>query len=180
MENEIVILQERVIPRRARALCPTVETGEGLTEQSHKDQCDINQILKDYTRTGFIKHAKQNEGQYDDVTGIDFQTSMETVARVKSLFEGLPAEIRKEFDHQPAKFLDYVQDPANGEELAARGILKGNDGVDISGVHNAAMTKTQWNDYLAAREAAKAAAEAAELASAAEVVEQGGTPAQAP
>jgi phage internal scaffolding protein len=124
------ILIETTIARRDRKLCPKIECGEGLTEQAQKDQCDINLILEDYSRTGFMRHAKQNEGKYDDVSALDFQEAMITVANVKSMFEGLPSEIRKEFGHDPSKFLQYVQDPKNEEELAKRGILRGNDGVD--------------------------------------------------
>lgn len=128
--------------RRPREYCPTVETGQGLTEQSHKQECDINYILKDYARTGFMKHANQNAGQYDDVTSVDFQEAMNTVANVKSLFEGLPSGVRAEFGNNPSSFLDYVQNPANSEALAQRGILAGNDGIDISGAYTAAPTES--------------------------------------
>lgn len=128
--------------RRPRELCPTIETGQGLTEQSHKQECDINYILKDYARTGFMKHANQNAGQYDDVTSVDFQEAMNTVANVKSLFEGLPSGVRAEFGNNPSSFLDYVQNPANSEALAQRGILAGNDGIDISGAYTAAPTQS--------------------------------------
>lgn len=131
-------LAEKDIPRRSRELCPVVNTGEGLTEQAHKDQCDINLILQDYARTGFMRHAKDNQGRYDDVTAVDFQKSMETVANVKSMFEGLPSQIRKEFNHDPSNFLNYVQDPSNAKVLEQRGILKGNDGIDISGAYSGA------------------------------------------
>ena len=79
------ILKETTIARRDRKLCPTINTGKGLTEQSHLEQCDINIILADYSRTGFMRHAKENQGRYDDVTSYDFQKSMETVANVKSM-----------------------------------------------------------------------------------------------
>lgn len=131
--------------RRPRELCPTVDTGEGLTEQSHKNECDMNYILKDYARTGFIKHANQNAGQYDDVTSVDFQDAMNTVANVKSMFEGLPSAVRAEFSHNPSQFLDYVQNPANAEALAQRGILAGNDGLDISGAYTAAPTQSSFS-----------------------------------
>lgn len=131
--------------RRPRELCPTIETGEGITEQSHKQECDMNYILKDYARTGFIKHANQNAGKYDDVTSVDFQTAMNTVANVKSMFEGLPSEVRAEFSHNPSNFLDYVQNPANTKVLADRGILVGNDGVDISGAYTASPTQSSLN-----------------------------------
>lgn len=134
-------LKETTIPRRDRKLCPVINTGEGLTEQAHKDMCDINIILEDYARTGFMRHAKQHAGTYDDVSDVDFQDAMIKVANVKSMFEGLPSEVRKEFGHDPAYFLKYVQDPANSKALAERGILVGNDGVDISGAYTRAPTQ---------------------------------------
>jgi phage internal scaffolding protein len=127
---------------RPRSQCPTIDTGEGLTEQSHKQECDINYILKDYARTGFIKHANQNAGQYDDVTSVDFQTAMDTVANVKSMFENLPSQVRAEFQNEPTRFLDYVQNPANAKALEQRGILHGNDGIDIRGAYTAAPTES--------------------------------------
>ena len=41
-----------------------IDTGETLTEQAHKDQTDMNYILRDYTRTGMIKHANENQGWF--------------------------------------------------------------------------------------------------------------------
>jgi len=141
MTKKTETVTELVRVRRDRKLCPTIDTGEGLTEQSHKQECDINYILKDYTRTGFIKHANQNAGQYDDVTSVDFQTAMDTVANVKTMFENLPSQVRAEFNNQPTQFLDYVQNPNNTEALAQRGILHGNDGLDITGAYTAAPTQ---------------------------------------
>ena len=129
------VLKEKTVPRRDRKLCPVVDCGEGLTEQTHKNQCDINVILADYARTGFIRHAKDNQGRYDDVSQIDFQQAMITVANVKNMFEGLPSEVRKEFGHDAGQFLGYVQDPKNAEALEQRGISIGNDGVDINGAY---------------------------------------------
>jgi len=156
VNDKMTDLKETKISRRARKLCPTIITGEGLTEQSHKDQCDINQILADYTRTGFMRHAKENKGRYDDVSAVDFQKSMETVANVKSLFENLPSEIRKEFGQNPSNFLNYVQDPSNGSELAARGILAGNDGLDITGAYTPTMTKQQYAQSIQQKSASAA------------------------
>lgn len=140
MTKKTETVTELVRVRRDRKLCPTIDTGEGLTEQSHKQECDINYILKDYARTGFIKHANQNAGQYDDVTAVDFQSAMDTVANVKTMFENLPSGVRAEFNGRPEQFLEYVQNPANTEALAQRGILHGNDGLDISGAYTTAPT----------------------------------------
>lgn len=119
--------------RYNRSAKPVISTGEGMTEQSHKNECDMNYILRDYARTGLIKHAKENQGRYDDVSPIDFQQAMFTCANVKNLFEELPASIRKRFNNNPEGFLSYVQEPSNAPEMKRLGILRGNDGIDISG-----------------------------------------------
>lgn len=137
----MTILKETSIPRRDRSLCPTIDTGEGLTEQSHKDTCDINLISDNYARTGFIRHARENQGRYDDVSAVDFQKSMQIVANVKSMFEGLPSQIRSEFGNDPTNFLNYVQNPENAAALNRRGIIIGNDGIDITGAYTVAPTK---------------------------------------
>ena len=110
-----------------------VDTGPGLTEQSHKNETDMNQILRDYRRTGLIRHAKNNEGRYDDVGVQDFQEAMLIVKNAQMMFESLPADMRKRFGNDPAAFLGFVQNPDNRDEMAKLGILKGNDGVDVTG-----------------------------------------------
>ncbi len=119
---------------------PTIDTGAGLTEQSHRDTCDINCILADYHKTGLLKHAAKNEGRYDDVTANDFQEAMFLVKNAQNMFEELPANIRDRFANNPASFLDFVQDESNLDEMQKMGILKGNDGIDISGAPVAVPT----------------------------------------
>ena len=78
-----------------RAYQPTkrslLDCGESKTEQSHKKECDMNYILREYSKTGFIRHSKENEGRYDDVGVQDFQQAMLVVANANSMFESLPA-----------------------------------------------------------------------------------------
>jgi len=111
-----------------------IDTGEGLTEQSHKQETDMNYILRDYKRTGFIRHAKENQGRYDDISVQDFQEAMFTVANATNMFNELPANIRKDFGNDPASFLGFVQNPDNQAKLQEMGIIKGNDGVDLKGM----------------------------------------------
>lgn len=110
-----------------------LDTGEGMTEQAHKKECDMNYILKEYHRTGLIRHAKENEGRYDDVSSQDFQEAMFVVKTAENMFSTLPADIRKKFGNDPALFLDYVQDPSNADEMQRLGMAVGNDGIDVSG-----------------------------------------------
>ena len=121
-----------------------VNTGEGLTEQSHKNETDMNYILKDYVKTGLIKHAKEHEGKYDDVSVQDFQEAMFIVAEANNMFQDLPGEIRKSFGNDPSRFLEFTQNPDNLDAMQKMGILKGNDGLDISGAQTMAPTEAKY------------------------------------
>ena len=118
----------------------TLDCGEGLTEQSQAKQTDINYILREYTKTGFMRHSKEFEGRYDDVTGADFNDAMNLIADANTMFEELPSGIRNKFKNDPAQFLDYCQDPANTEALREWGVLRGNDGLDAAGAPTQAPT----------------------------------------
>ena len=111
-----------------------IDTGDGITEQCHKKECDMNHILKDYKRTGFIRHAKDNQGKYDDISVQDFQDAMFKVAEANNMFNDLPANLRKDFNNNPAEFLGFVQNPDNQEKLQKMGIIRGNDGIDMHGM----------------------------------------------
>jgi hypothetical protein len=103
-------------------------TGEGMTEQAHKDQCDMNYILRNYQKTGLITHAKKYEGQYDDVSVQDFNEAMLIVDKATNMYAELPSNIRERFNG-PVEFINFVNNPNNANEMVTLGILKGNDGV---------------------------------------------------
>lgn len=113
-------------------------------EQSHKHLTDINLLLEPAMRKGLLRHTVKFAGQYDDIPVADFRTAMSTVAKAKSMYEELPANIRKEFK-SPEKFLEFVQNPANGEKLKKLGMLKGNDGLTAKGTKSGAPTPTDVN-----------------------------------
>lgn len=111
----------------------TVNSGELLTEQAHAKECDMNYILRDYEKTGLIKHANKHAGRYDDVTVQDFQEAQFLIAEAKNMFQELPSTVRKRFDNNPGQFLEFVQNPNNKAEMQVMGILKGNDGLNAKG-----------------------------------------------
>lgn len=143
-----------------------VHTGPGKTEQAHKRETDMNYILKEYAKTGFMKHSKEHQGRYDDVSVQSFQEAMFTVTSAQSMFNELPAAVRKRFMNNPAEFLGFVQNPENKEEMQRMGILKGNDGVDITGAP--VMAPTEDDVRKAARPPEKSPSEAFQEPSGAE------------
>lgn len=106
--------------KRVQLKCSTL----GRTKQAFKDECNINTIINRFLRTGVMDFAQKNQARYGDVTGIEYQSAMNTVAAAKSLFNELPAQLRDRFDNEPALFLDFVQDKRNEEEARELGLLK--------------------------------------------------------
>lgn len=92
------------------------------TKQSMKAECDINNIMRKYQRTGAIAHVRQFGGQYGDVSPVDFHEAMNTVLEAEKMFLALPATLRRRFDNDPAEFLRFVQDPATVEEQIELGL----------------------------------------------------------
>lgn len=96
----------------------------GRTKQSFKDECDVNQIIKNFTTTGVLQNPMEKEGEYGDFTSTDLHSAMNMVAQADSMFEELPSGLRNKFDNEPTKFLDFVQNPDNREELIKMKLIK--------------------------------------------------------
>jgi phage internal scaffolding protein len=96
---------------------------DSRTEQAHKTEVDINNIVKRAGNMELI--AKVNALQnfvFDDVTNNDFQESMNAIIKAKETFSSVPSGIRRQFDNDPAKFMDFVRDPSNADKLVEMGL----------------------------------------------------------
>lgn len=96
---------------------------EGRTKQSFADDCDINKIIKRYQSTGFTPPVNEN-GIYSDYSSTTLFDSMLIVAEGKSMFEALPALVRKQFDNDPVKFLEYAENPQNQQGMIDLGLAQ--------------------------------------------------------
>lgn len=95
------------------------------TRQEFKAECDINNILAGYNKTGLVTHVNKYQGQYADVTGnIDYQLALNAVIAGTDAFDSLPSNIRKRFENDPKLFLDFVSDPDNRNEMIRLGLCK--------------------------------------------------------
>lgn len=104
-----------------------IEIEPSRTKQSFVEECDINNILKQYQKTGQIRHitAQAEKGQYVDLPEpIDFQESLNTVMRAEEAFATLPAKLRNRFGNDPSEFLEFMGDPANQDEIIKLGLAK--------------------------------------------------------
>lgn len=90
---------------------------DGRTKQCYKDECNIQKIMMRAQKAGTISHLEKYQGVYADYSDFDFREQTQRLAEGRQLFDELPAEIRREFGQSPQKFFDYVNDPANADNL---------------------------------------------------------------
>lgn len=103
----------------------TLDCGEELiTKQSHKAECDIHNILKQYQRTGIITHINSHSPQYLDLpSSLDLQDAISLVNQAENAFAALPSSVRERYANDPARFLAAFQDPDQAEFLREVGLL---------------------------------------------------------
>lgn len=105
---------------RVTVTCPT----ETMTQQSHKEDCDINVIIKRFEKTGVIPNGQTREALYGDFSSpVDYHESMNVIAKANEQFEALPAAVREKFQNDPQKFLEFAADEKNGDAMLEMGLL---------------------------------------------------------
>lgn len=111
------------LPQRDRK---TMFASGGRTKQSFKKECDINQIMKKYLKTGELSPTaiRKRQAVFSDVseTGT-FQEGMEHIEAANSAFYTLPAAMRTRFNNNPGELLDFCADPENKDEAIELGII---------------------------------------------------------
>ena len=113
--------QRNYTPERlAHCIDCSRETVGEVTNQSFKDECDINRVLDRAKHGASLSHLLQHGGSYGDFSTWDENTYEDmqiNLARGASIFAELPAELRDEFDNNPGKFYKFVNDPENKDRL---------------------------------------------------------------
>lgn len=103
---------------------PGQPVGDLVTKQSHKAECDIHNILRQYQRTGIINHVQAARPTYQDLpSDVDFQQALHTMMAAEEAFAGLPARVRAHFSNDPAAFLAAFSDPDQVETLRGFGLV---------------------------------------------------------
>lgn len=102
----------------------TLNTGpDSPVKQEFKEECDINVLMKRYQKTGLFPQFPGQQPRYISNIGMpDYQESLHIVMAAQEEFAALNSELRKRFDNDPAKFLEFCNDPSNGDELIKLGL----------------------------------------------------------
>lgn len=114
------IIRKRLDGRQST---PFTCEGESRTKQSFKQECDVNNLLKRYNKTGQLpQYIKENPtyGDFSDVT--DYQEALNTVSKAMLQFEMLPSHVRARFSNSPENFLEFANRPENRKEMVNLGL----------------------------------------------------------
>lgn len=100
-----------------------LKCGDSRTKQSFKDECDINNILKKYNKTGQLPDLIKSNPQFGDFSNsLDYVSSLNLVIHAQAQFDALPSHLRSRFHNDPAQFLAFCDDPKNDPELVRLGL----------------------------------------------------------
>lgn len=99
-------------------------TDASMTSQEFADEADINSIMRRYEKTGVVpSHGR--EGFYGEFADLpDFMEAQRIIMDAETAFAALPSRVRKEFDNDPAKFVEFASDPANVDQMRAWGLAE--------------------------------------------------------
>lgn len=111
------------IPMKVQLDCTNKERPTGRTKQSFAEEADINNIMKKYKDHGILPDLIRQDPHYGDFSEVaTYQESLNIVILAQEQFNGLSAELRGRFNNDPAKFLEFANDPANAQEMVDRGL----------------------------------------------------------
>lgn len=103
-------------------------TQPSLAKQSFRDECDINNIMRKFEKSGLVDHINTHQGQYGDFIGYpEFHEAQNSIKVAEEMFATVPAKIRAKFGNSPEAFLDFVQDSSNEGELIKMGLAHPRD-----------------------------------------------------
>lgn len=100
-------------------------SGESLTQQHFKEECDVINIIKRHDKNGIIEHVQRGQARYGDFSEVaDYREALDLVRDAQNEFMTIPSDIRKKFENDPGKFYEFVSNPDNKEELKEMGFIE--------------------------------------------------------
>ena len=100
------------------------ETHGGGADQSFKNQCDINLIMKQYEKTGMLPQQTSIPARYSDNTNIpSLEAAFEATSKAMDAFYELPPEVRRHMDNDPSQLENFINNDENIPLLKKHGII---------------------------------------------------------
>lgn len=103
----------------------TYFSGPTMTRQEFAEECDINVLMQRYQNQdiGAIMRAA-GEPVYADFSEMpqDLMGFMKLMGDAENAFMTLPAEVRRTFDNDAVKFVDFASEPSNLDQMRSWGL----------------------------------------------------------
>lgn len=109
------------------------EQSEGLTcftpsrtQQQFKEECDVNNILRNYVNTGVLNHVSSVPPEFGDFSEVpsDYGEALALIEKSNEEFMKFPSEVRERFDNKPVNLINFLQDEKNRDEAIKLGLIK--------------------------------------------------------
>jgi phage internal scaffolding protein len=95
-----------------------------LAQQQFKDECDINNILRQFNITGQLPESTLSP-KYGDFSGIsDYKTALDRVIAADEEFMNLPAALRARFDNDANNLIEFLNNDENRLEAEKLGLVE--------------------------------------------------------
>jgi len=92
-------------------------------QQHFKDECDINNILRQFNITGQLPDQPLSP-KYGDFSGIsDYKTALDRVISADEEFMNLPATIRARFNNDASQLIEFLDNDQNRLEAEKLGLV---------------------------------------------------------
>lgn len=103
---------------------PFEPSGESKTQQHHVELVKVQNLIKQYDRSGVLTHVAQGVAHYGDYSKVnEYQQYLDFVNAANSLFAELPSNIREKFGNDPGQFFEYATDPKNKGDMEEMGLF---------------------------------------------------------
>jgi len=98
---------------------------EVMTKQCFKDECDINNIMAKYKRTGVLDHLAGQLPTYGDFDSeATYQQALNQVIAAQESFDALPAHIRDRMNNDPGTLMAFMANADNQAEAERLGLVR--------------------------------------------------------
>lgn len=95
------------------------------TMQQFKEECDVNNIIENYTHSGILPAGDGSQPVFGDFTKIP-QSYGDMVAMIQESrdhFMELPSDVRRKFNDDPVELMKFIQDENNVDEARKLGLI---------------------------------------------------------
>lgn len=102
----------------------TGKAGRSVTQQHFRDQVNINNIVAKAKRTGVLPKGLKAP-YFADISNVpqDYHACLQQIKKTEQLFMALPSKLRKRFENDPQKLVDFCSNDENYVEAMKLGLL---------------------------------------------------------